>query len=326
MKMKSSWMSAMLVACAFLVFTSCKDDDDGDTSGSKGQVQFQITDAPSDDANIKSVFVTVADIKVDGQSVSGFTKQTIDLKAYQKGNTKVLGTSDVAAKSYSNVTLVIDTETSDSGTSPGSYVQTQDGAKFKLTNSSVSSGKLEITLNKDYTIQTGAKSTSVMDFDLRKALTYSTDATTKYRFATNSNLQSAVRIVSKENTGTIKGTYSEQAASNADLVIVYAYKKGTFTATETQAQGEDNIAFKNAVSSAKVDINLSGNTYVLPFIDAGEYELRFASYGKDALSDRFIFKSLLQSDVLVSGSVSTSFTVQAGNELSVSAVIKGIIN
>jgi Domain of unknown function (DUF4382) len=325
MNVRRSWMIAMLAACAFLSFTRCDDDDNNNTATEKGQVQFEITDAPSDDANIKSVFVTIADIKVDGQSVSGFSKQTVDLKAYQKGNTKVLGISELDAQSYNTITLVLDLDNSSDGSGPGSYVLTEDNTKHKLGNSAASSGRMEILLNKNWTVQTGTTSALVMDFDLRKSLAYTANSTSaKYSFASPANMQSAIRVVAKENTGTVRGTYTEQVASNADLVVVYAYKKGGFNASEAQPQND--VPFKNAVASAKVDIALAGNTYVLPFMESGEYELYFVSYGKDALSDRFIYRSLLQSDTMVNGSVTTTITVQAKSEVSVSAIIKGILN
>jgi hypothetical protein len=325
MKMKSVWMSAMFVACACVVFTSCKDDND--SNAGTGTAQFEITDAPVDDASVKSVFVTVADVKVDGQSISGFSKQTIDLKAYQKGTTKILGTTDLAAKTYSHATLVLDLDANESGSAPGCYVLTQDNIKYKLTNANASSGKLEIPLNKDWSVTTGTTSNVVLDFDLRKALAYSDDASVRYRFVNSTNLQSAIRVVAKSNSANIKGTYTEQTASNADAVIVYAYKKGTFdAATETQVQGEDNLTFKNAVSSAKVETALSGNTYTLSFLEAGEYELHFAGYTRDNTTNRFNFKSLLESDVMVNGSVSTSFNLTAGSDLNVSATIKGLLS
>jgi hypothetical protein len=325
MKMRASWMSAMLMACAFLVFTSCKDDDK-DADAGKGTAQFEITDGPSDDADIKSVFVTVADIQVDGKSITGFTKQTVDLKAYQKGSTKVLGTTDLSAKTYSSVTLIIDAETDQSGSTPGSYVLTNDGQKFKLTNSSAASGQIQIQLTKDLEVKNAATSNFVFDFDLRKSLVYSGDATEKYRFATNAGLQSAIRVVAKSNAANIKGTYTEQISSGADQVIVYAYKKGSFNiSTETTIQGDDNMTFKNAVASAKIETALSGNTYTIPFVEQGEYELHFVAYTKDNTTNRFVFKSLLQADTMINGSVSTSFNVNAGADISISATIKGLI-
>src|SRR4051812_16279497 len=104
MKMKNlSWIKALMFVMVVLMLPSCSDDE----SMGKGDVDFEITDAPVDDASIKGVFVTVSDIKVDGQSISGFTKQTIDLKAYQEGKTTLLGTSQLNAKTYSTITLVL---------------------------------------------------------------------------------------------------------------------------------------------------------------------------------------------------------------------------
>ncbi|MDZ7776005.1 MAG: DUF4382 domain-containing protein [Bacteroidales bacterium] len=71
-----------------LIFTQCSDDDDNNEE--KGTVNFKMTDAPIDDADVEAVFVTVSEVKVDGEAVNGFEKQTIDLTAYQEGNTEVV--------------------------------------------------------------------------------------------------------------------------------------------------------------------------------------------------------------------------------------------
>src|SRR5258708_29601433 len=101
-----SWTKTIIFVCPISMLPACNKKE----PMGKGEAEFQITDAPSDDASIQGVFVTVADVKVDGQSLSGFTKQTIDLKAYQQGSTKLLGTAQFNAKAYSNVTLVLDTD------------------------------------------------------------------------------------------------------------------------------------------------------------------------------------------------------------------------
>ena len=43
-----------------------------DNTSSPGQVNFEVTDAPFDDAEIQAVFVTVAAIKVDGKVIDNF--------------------------------------------------------------------------------------------------------------------------------------------------------------------------------------------------------------------------------------------------------------
>jgi len=89
MKKKSlSWKKAMFFGCAVALFTACSENSNEPMG--QGEVQFEITDAPIDDANVKSVIVTVADVKVDGQSLSGFTKQTIDLMHTLKATQKCL--------------------------------------------------------------------------------------------------------------------------------------------------------------------------------------------------------------------------------------------
>ncbi|MEJ0031517.1 MAG: hypothetical protein WDO15_14600 [Bacteroidota bacterium] len=82
-------MKALAIGCAAILLISC--DDSNEPTG-KGNVQFEITDSPSDDANVRGVFVTVTDIKVDGKSIGGVVKTTVNLKDYTEGATR--GTSD----------------------------------------------------------------------------------------------------------------------------------------------------------------------------------------------------------------------------------------
>ena len=313
------WTKAILFGCSMFMLPAC--DRSAEPMG-KGEAEFQITDAPSDDASIKGVFVTVTDIKVDGKSISGFTKQTIDLKAYQEGSTKVLGTAQLDAKAYSNITVVLDADADATGTSPGCYVLTTDNAKFKLK----SSGTINVVVNKGWSVVANAKSAMVLDFDLRKSIRQVDDAAIRYNFVSDDNLQSSVRLVSQDNVGTISGSYTEQTSSNADKVFVYAYKKGTFSAaTETQAQGSDAIFFKNAVTSTEVKVGLAGNTYKISFLEAGDYELHFAGYTKDAATNRFVLQTMLKSQTTAGGSIGDYVSIQKGITLSISSTITGTI-
>jgi len=188
--------------------------------GGKGEVDFEITDAASDDANIKGVIVTVAEVRVNGQPLSGFTKQTIDLKAYQEGSTKLLGTAKMDARTYNNITLVLDLDSDADRNSPGCYVLTYDDVKFKLK--STSSGKHEIALNQTWKVVSDTKTKVVMDFDLRKSIRYSDDASIRYSFVSNQNLNTAVRVITRENSGSIKGHFEDESHVNAEKTVVYA--------------------------------------------------------------------------------------------------------
>jgi hypothetical protein len=321
-KTKFNWLNAVVLGGAILLLSACGNDSDEPMA--KGEVEFQITDAPSDDANIKSVMVTVADVKVDGQSISGFTRQTIDLKAYQEGNTKLLGNAELDAKTYSNITLVLDLDTDVNGNSPGCYVLTKDDVKFKLKSTAI--GKTDLILNQSWKVAGNAKTNIVMDFDLRKSIRYSDDTSIRYTFVSDNSLKSAVRIVVKENAGTIKGTYENESDVTTEKIIVYAYKKGTFNAAvETQPQGEDEVLFAKAVASTEVKETLSGNVYTLAFLEEGEYELHFIAYQKNTETGRFMFASELEAETSVNGSVGKIIKVDAGASVSISAKIKGLL-
>ncbi len=260
---------------AALSFTACQKDDDDDNSGN-ARTEIKLTDAPIDDASVTGAFVTVTDIKLDGQSVQGFTKTTVDIKAYQNGSTKSLGTFDLAGRTYNSITFVLDYDTDASGAAPGSYVVTTGGVKHKLQSASNS-----ITITKNITLQGNANNSLVADFDLRKMITHqSGGGADKYDFATTAELQSAIRVVAENNTGTISGTVTD-AVSGSGKVVAYAYKKGTYNrSTEMQGQGSSSIEFKNAVSSSLV----TGGSYQLHFLESGDYEVHFASY-KDTNGD-----------------------------------------
>ena len=319
MKTKSvKWMTVLAFGCAMMFLPACSDEPMG-----SGDVEFEITDAPTDDANVDAVMVTVSDIKIDGQSVSGFSKQTINLKAYQNGETKLLGkAAQVNAHAYSNLTLVLDLDADANGNAPGCYVRTLDGTKYKLRSSA--SGTMDVMLTKMWSVRNNATTKLVMDFDLRKAISYSENAEVRYRFVSDNNLSAAVRVVEKDRSGNIEGSYEQDGGVDADMVVAYVYKKGTFNALiEAQAQGEDGIQFSHAVASANVKQTLAGYAYTFAFLDAGEYELHFANYNEDALTSKMIFDAMLDSETSVNGSINNIVNVQSGLTLSLSTHVTG---
>ena len=269
----------LLIAPAVLLFamslTSCKKDDDAN-SGS-ASTTIKVTDAPSDDVNVSGAFVTIAEIKVDGQTVQGFTKTTVDLAAYQNGSTKTIGTFNLEGKTYSSITFVLDFDADASGNAPGCYVLTTGNVKHKLTTTSN-----VITVTKNYTLQSNASNSIVADFDLRKMIVAQTgNPADQYNFATSAELQNDVRLVVETNAGKISGTLTDGISGSAK-VVAYAYKKGTYNrTTEMAGQGASSVQFKNAVTSALVG---AGGSYQLSFLESGDYEIHFASY-KDTNAD-----------------------------------------
>jgi Domain of unknown function (DUF4382) len=265
---------ALLLSTAII---SCSKDDVNNPGSGNAATTIKVTDAPIDDASITAAYVTIADIKLDGQSVAGFNKTTVNIAALQNGNTHTLGTFNLAGKTYSSITFVLDFERDASGGAPGSYVVTTGNVKHKL-----SSGANTITVSRNFALQGNASNSIVADFDLRKMIVAQAgNPADKYDFATSAELQNDVRIVVENSTGTLSGTLTDNISASGK-VVAYAYKKGTFNrTTETQGQGASNITFSNAVSSSLVAPN---GSYQLHFLESGAYEVHFASY-KDTNSD-----------------------------------------
>ncbi len=314
-----NWMKALAFGCAVLVFIACEDTNE---PVGKGNVQFEMTDAPIDDANVRNVFVTVTDIKIDGKSIGGVVKTTLDLKAFTEGNTKVLATANqFDAKAYNNVSLVLDLDTDANGASPGCYVQTYDGARYKLKNTP--DGTTEVVIFKDYEVMTNATTQVVLDFDIRKAIAYDMDESVRYKFVSDKDLSNSIRMVMRDKAGKIHGSFNEGPATGK--VIVYAYKKGTFSAsTETQPQGAHQMYFMNAAGSSIVKSTLSGKEYTLAFLEEGTYELYFASY-EESPSGRSSFKGVLMAETSVDGTIGNSIVVKSGSTVSISTQIKGLL-
>ena len=317
--MKVSILKPAAFAALLLIgFTSCKDDDNTTT----GNVAFEVTDGPIDDTNIEGVFVTVASVKVDGQEISDFNgKQTIDLMAYQNGQTKTLGGADLAAGVYSDISLELDYDKDANGNTPGTYVLTKDGVKHALKAGTSASSDIKInaaTLD----VPSSGDVTAVIDFDLRKSVRYNSGSTTSdYQFVTDSELAASTRLAMKSRSGTIKGQVTDALNLSGDKVVVYVYEKGSFTSAETNPQGSSGIMFKNAVTSAVTDSN--GN-YNLSYLEAGDYELHYVAYDDTDNNSQLEEKGMLVLTVL-NGLNLNAITVGAGATVQLNVTVASIL-
>lgn len=195
--------------------------------------------------------------------------------AYQQGNVAALGLGDIDAGSYQNITLVLDTQSDQNGNVPGSYVQTLDNAKHVLS----STASIAITSSKNFVVESNEKTNLVLDFDLRKAIQYPSSGTNKYEFVSTADLQTALRVVVKDDAGNLSGTIQNPIV-NTDKMVAFAYKKGSFNRA-VEITSQNGIAFKNAVASTVVNSN---GEFKIAFLESGDYEIHFAAY-KDLNSD-----------------------------------------
>lgn len=250
------------------------EDENNPNEDVKGDLRIEVTDAPIDDPDVEAVFVTVSEVKVDGEVYDGFYgKKTINIKALQNGQTEALGLGDLEAGTYNNISLVLDYESDDSGNSPGCYVLKSDQSKVNL-NSSAETSEEVVVKNGAFEVMENATSEVVIDFDLRKAITYNGNNKDDYRFRSNTDLENSLRFVSKAESGMIEGN-CDRNNNNYDKIVVYAYQEGSFN-SNTETSGD--LAFQNAVTSASVDAN---GDYRLSFLQQGDYELVFAGYNED---------------------------------------------
>ncbi len=269
--------SILLCACfsASFLLTSCTDDNPGEALGT---VKVELTDGPMDDPNIQGVFVTVAAIEIDGQPLADFSgKQTIELSAYQNGSTRLMGSDLIPAGTYEDIKLSLDLLSDANGNSPGCYVLTTDGTRHPLTIEGNTEGKLSVS-NSSFRVEDQQTTDVVIDFDLRKALRYQDNgAQDQYDFVANSDLGTSLRLVSKEESGSIRGLVDQNAVVGDNAkVIAFAYADGTYNENnETQAQGSGQTLFPNAVTSANISAN---GDYMLSFLKAGSYEVIYAVF------------------------------------------------
>jgi len=265
-KMNVSKMILATACIALMLFVSCSKDEDNGSN-----VTFEITDAPIDNANVSGAFVTISEIKVDGQSWSGFSgKKTVDLLALQNGNTSALGSGKLDVGSYSNIELVLDYAQDANGNVPGCYVMTSDNGKIDLNSTSSTTGSIVIS-GSSFDVASESSSAIVIDFDLRKAIQKGDEAT-DYSFKSSAKLNAALRAEAKATTGNIVGQV-DKGSTSAEKVVVFAYKSGTYS--DAQATSDANTQFEGAVTSALVASN--GN-YQLSFLEEGDYDLVFCNY------------------------------------------------
>ena len=297
------------LTCALLIATfgvACSDDDNNTPADGDARVTFEITDAPVDDVNIQGVFITVAELKAGGNEVDLAGKQTFEISALTKGQTRSLGTADLEAGAYQSLELVLDAAQDAGGNSPGCYVLTTDGIKHPLTIAGQTNGLVRFTTQTGgFTAEAGESVTAVIDLDLRKAIRYEAQPVTtdKYNFNAAAELTQALRVVAKDKTGSIKGSVENAGLEAGSKVVVYAYKKGAFTQAEVQPRGEGQVRFRNAVTSSLVG---SDNKYTLAFLQEGDYEVVLASYKDEDNDGDLEYKGLVNASLL--GSLNLNLT------------------
>ncbi len=306
MKKRILYLSlGLLISTIFSI--QCTEDEISNPKA--GTLKLKITDAASDDKDIKGIFLTISKIKVNGKPVRNYVSRTIEISALRNGKTELLVNKELPAKMYTSITLVLSSTSNLSGNTAGCYVLTKDNTKHNLLTGN--SEEIDITVSKNFELLAGKETELVIDFDLRKAIIRNQSQNIKYQFVTMAELKNAPRIVDEKKTGSIFGKVETNSDEDSETYVLI-YRHGEFKASvEGSGSGKSNILFANAVSSAKVEPD---GGYSIPFLEEGEYDVRLAAFRRDN-SNEFNFYRFLPTTSRRTGKLLNNVTVKAGSEV-----------
>lgn len=263
-------------------------------SQNKGTVSFNLTDAPTDDVNVKGVYVTFhalryqyADNDDKWEYIELNESRTINLLDLQDGNTTLLHEIELPAGEISHVNFIIDTNEC--------YIDLYVGGVQPLY---VPSGdEIGFEAFGGFTVEPGKTVNVTADFDVRKSMKLTENG--EYI------LYPAIKIVDNNDVGCIKGTMDLALTRDISSVVVYAYQDESWNANESNTTNN----FSGAVLSNSVKMK----SYTLPWLPVGTYDLVIVAYDSNGefkkilgyMNDVFVMKSEITSqnitnDILMS--------------------------
>lgn len=315
MNVKNLFKTGFLILSMGLA-VSCSEDDmeTGEPEGQTYNTEVYLTDAPIDNAEVQAAFITVTGVKVNGKSIEGFEKTTVNVSSLQNGDTFLLGDLDLESGATSQISLILDNDTDASGEAPGNYILTTSGEKKALVSSAG-----EIAINDDVEIKENDNNQIILDFDLRKIIGSSEAG--EYHFVSNTQFSNSIRAVNSLEAGSITGTVSDFGSTQSESMLVFAYEKGTYSEAEAQANA-DGVLFANAVSSAKVQE--ANGDFELHFIEEGDYELHFISYADDNNNGQLELQGEIEATSATSLDLG-DLSVEAGSNVELEIILIGLL-
>jgi hypothetical protein len=252
------WASALRWACVMgtaAVLAAC--GGGGGSATANGSLSVALTDAPS--CGYDHVFVTVEKVRVHqsasaGDSEGGWTElavspaRRIDLLDLTNGVLEELGTTQLAAGHYSQIRLVLASNTGTGTSSVANAVQlTGDSTVIPLATPSGQQSGLKLQAHFD--VAEGQTTDVVLDFDACKSVVKAGNSGNKY------NLKPVLSVVPRVNTG-IQG-FVTTTLSLSSTTIAAQQDGVTIRSTAPDSTGKFSIPF------------LSTGTYTLVVMSDG---------------------------------------------------------
>lgn len=246
------WVSAAGLAA---VLAACGGGGGGTATG-QGTLRVALTDAPS--CGWDHVWVTVEKVRVHQNSAAadadaGWSEvvlapaKRIDLLDLTNGVLEELGSTQLAAGSYSQVRLVLASNSGTGATAVANAVQPTGGSLIPLATPSGQQSGLKLKAN--FTVQSGQTADLVLDFDACKSVV-------KAGNSGNYNLKPVISVVPRVATG-IQGFVTTTLALSSTTV----------------AAQQDGVTIRSTMPDAT-------GKFSIPYLSTGTYTIVVTSDGR----------------------------------------------
>jgi hypothetical protein len=253
----------------------------------KGTLKLNLTDAPIADAeDVEGVYITIDSIAyhINDQWVedTSFTEpQKFNLLELTGGEIAPLSNLTLSSGEVTQIRFMLDvTKDGDAPSAvPGSYIAidpdgTADGdaSDDDIFTLFVPSGdQTGYKANGPFTVPANGTVEITADFDVRKSVHLTGEGTYI--------LRPTIRLVVNDQAGKIAGGFTDDTTDAYSEYTIFAYESGTYDPEAEQDSESGEFTFPNAVSSAAAadsDGDDSLDSYTIPFLAAGDYDLIIA--------------------------------------------------
>lgn len=255
------------------------DDDDDDDYGD-GDDDDHLIRAVVDDTDGTGVDTDGTGVDTDGDGIvdtnddgAGGTIAAIDPGPYNLleltgGNSALLGALTIGAGTYTQIRFMLDVPNVGAAAPAtlATYLEFADGTTQPLYAPSAAQTGYKAIGN--FTVPTDGVVNVTADFDVRKAIVST---------AQGYLLKPTLRLIVESAAGDIAGTITNGSAY--PNIVVYAYRSGAYSDTESGVPAGESNRFPNAVTSGNMD---ASGTYTLSLLSAlVSYDLIVAGHDAD---------------------------------------------